>query len=263
MGRHGPASRGSTSASDVDRMETRHMAADTMRSPAPSARAAALTSLAALAAESIPGVDFASITVHVDGGFRTVAATDALANECDQLQYDVGEGPCVAAVTHERLVLVNDLVHAEPFSHYGPLAARRGVGSQAAVQLTHTDQVAGLNLYSRRRGAFDELTTHLVELFASYGAVLLRSAHQVEHLSRAVDSRQDIGAAVGILMERYGLDWDRAFGFLVRNSQHRNVKLRVLAQQVLDGSFRVESQDDPHPRSGGGIRLASQDLAAG
>ncbi|AWB92118.1 GAF and ANTAR domain-containing protein [Aeromicrobium chenweiae] len=241
------------------------MPAGTMQSCAPSAPATALESLASLAAENIPGVDFASITVHSDGGFRTIAATDELADECDQLQYDAGEGPCVAAVTRERLVLVNDLVHGEAFSHYGPLAARRGVGSQAAVQLTRTDQVAGLNLYSRQPGAFDELTIRIVELFASYGAVLLGYAHQLEHLRKAVDSRQVIGAAVGILMERYGIDWDRAFAFLVRNSQNRNVKLRLLAQQVLDGTFRTESREDPRTSAGHGIvsRFASHEMAAG
>lgn len=233
------------------------MAADTMRSAALSARTSALESLAAMAAQNIPGVDCASITVHNAGGFRTVAATDELADECDQLQYDAGEGPCVAAVTHERLVLVNDLAGAEPFSRYGPLAARRGVGSQAAVQLTRTDQVTGLNLYARQPDAFDRPTIQMVEMFATYGAVLLEHARQVEHLNRAVDSRQDIGAATGVLMERYGVDRDRAFAFLVRNSQNRNVKLRVLAEQVLDGTFRTEKPYEARTDLGLGVASRS------
>lgn len=212
------------------RVPSAHLSAD---------RARALDSVVALAAETIPGVDSASVTVTVDGSFRTVAATSHLADECDQIQYDIGQGPCVAAVTHERIVLSNDLAREVRFSGYGPLAARRGVGSQAAVQLIHAGQAAGLNLYARKTGAFAGATIHLVELIARHGAALLEHAHEVEHLRTALESRQDTGAAVGILMERYGIDQDRAFDLLVRHSQNSNIKLRVLARQVLDGTFQA------------------------
>ena len=104
----------------------------------------------------MPGVDFASITVlSADHPLHTVAATDPLASEVDALQYDLGEGPCLAAVTEQRFVLVNKVADGDPYPRYGPKAAERGVGAQAAIQLSHHGEPAGLNLYARTPDAFD------------------------------------------------------------------------------------------------------------
>jgi ANTAR domain len=46
-------------------------------------------------------------------------------------------------------------------------------------------------------------------------------------------SAVDIGKAVGILMERYRLDSDRAFQLLVRTSQDSNTKLRDVAAGII------------------------------
>jgi GAF domain-containing protein len=206
--------------------------------PERSAREAALQLLATSAAGNVPGVDFASVTVHYpDGSMSTVASTDPLAELADSFQYELGEGPCYAAVTDERFVLVNDLAAADRFPRYAPSVVALGLGAQAAIQLLHNGERAGLNLYARTAGAFDRSTVQMAELFATHAAALLGYARQVEHLSEALHTRTDIGMAVGILMERYSIDRDRAFGFLTRNSQHRNIKVRVLAQQIIDGTF--------------------------
>jgi GAF domain-containing protein len=209
------------------------------------ARDKALESLAASAVANIPGVDFASVTLYgVDETLRTVAATDPLAEQTDAIQYDLREGPCYAAVTHERLVLVNDVASSGDFPRYGVKAAALGVGSQAAIQLVHHGDRAGLNLYARQRQAFDRSTVQFAELFASQAAALLDYAVQVEQLSEALHTRTDIGTAVGILMERYDIDRNQAFAFLLRNSNDRNIKLRVLAQDVMDGRFESTASED-------------------
>jgi len=213
---------------------------------APEARDEALRGLAASATHNIPGVDFVSITVHAaDDTYRTVATTDPLGDRLDALQYDLREGPCYAALTDDRFVLANDLASSSEFPRYAVRAAELGVGSQAAVQLLHNGERAGLNLYARRRCAFDRSTVQLAELFATQAAGLLEYAMQVEQLSEALHTRTDIGTAVGILMERYGLDRTQAFAFLVRNSNDRNIKIRVLAQRLIDGAFQ-----DPADRGG-------------
>lgn len=71
-----------------------------------------------------------------------------------------------------------------------------------------------------------------------------RDAEQVEQLSEALHTRTDIGIAVGIVMERYGIDRNRVVAYLVRHSSERNVKLRLLAQQVIADTFRSTAQDD-------------------
>ena len=206
---------------------------------------AALDTLTASAADNIPGVDCASITVNrPDQPLRTMAASDPLAAQADSLQYELREGPCYAAVTDERFVLINDMADAAEFPSYGPKALALGVGAQAAVQLIHNGESAGLNLYSHTARAFDHSTVHLAELFANQGAVLLGYDAQVEQLSNALHSRTDIGTAVGIIMERYGIDQPRAFAFLVRNSQTRNIKVRVLAHHVIAGTFQSTPSED-------------------
>jgi len=221
------------------------MSAQALSSHEQSAREAALASVAASAAGNIPGVDFVSITVHEDDDtLYTAASTDSLAEQADALQYELREGPCYAAVTDGRFVLVNDMAAAVEFPRYAPRVLGFGVGAQAAIQLVQGTQRAGLNLYARTAGSFDRSTVQFAELFASHAGALLGYAEQVEQLSEGLHARTDIGTAVGILMQRYGVDRHQAFAFLARNSQNRNIKVRLLAQQVIDGTFQSTATED-------------------
>ena len=210
----------------------------------PASRDAALRSIAVSAAANIPGVDFASITLQeAHERLRTLAATDPLAEDgCPSVR--AGRGPCYAAVTEDRFVLVNDVSATMAFPRYGSRAAEHGIGAQAAIQLVHNGDRAGLNLYSRRQEVFDRSTVQFAELFATQAAALLQYAVQVEQLGEALHTRTDIGTAVGIVMERYSIDRNSAFAFLVRNSSNRNLKLRLLAQQVIDGTFESTPAED-------------------
>lgn len=224
-------------------------------------RAGALHQLVEVAAANLIGADFASISIrHNDGTLQTMAATHPLAHELDEVQYRLSEGPCLAAVAEARFVLINDMTDASEFPRYAPQAAARGVGSQLAMQLVQDGEHAGLNVYALRRDAFDHTTVMMAELFAAQAAMILGYAKQVEGLGYAVHSRQDIGTAVGMVMERYGLDQSRAFGYLVRLSQTRNVKLRLIARELISGTFSesvTEGRQEPHPYPTGGERHSS------
>jgi hypothetical protein len=221
------------------------VSSDTSSSPDRRAREAVLESLTVSAADNIPGVDFASITIYgKEGTLRTIGATDPMADLLDALQYELREGPCYAAVTHERFVLVNDLAADGRFPRYAPRAAEHGVGSQTAFQLVHNGDRAGLNLYAHSPGAFDHSTIHFAELFGTQAALVLSFAKQVEHLSEALHTRTDIGTAVGIVMERYSISREQAFAFLIRNSNDRNVKVRTLALDVINGTFQSTPDED-------------------
>jgi hypothetical protein len=206
---------------------------------------AALKILADSAAGNIPGTDFVSITVRrPNQPLSTVAATHGLAEQADTLQYQLREGPCYAAVTRDRFVLVNDMASSADFPRYGPQAVRLGIGAQAAIQLLHDGETAGLNLYALTAGAFDRATMQMAELFATQAGALLGYAAQVEQLSEALHTRTDIGTAVGIVMERYGIDRHQAFAFLTRSSNAREIKVRDLAQQVIAGTFESTPHED-------------------
>ncbi len=94
---------------------------------------------------------------------------------------------------------------------------------------------ASLNLYSVRPVEMDDEMLEVARLFASSAGGALGLVQQVRQLEEAAESRRRIGQAVGIVMERYQLDEDRAFAFLVRLSQNMNLKLRAVAEQVVQG----------------------------
>jgi hypothetical protein len=222
------------------------MAAQSPATPAPSSREEALASLATSAAANIPGVDYVSITVHrADDSLYTAASSHQQADVADAWQYELHEGPCFAAVNDQRFVLVNDLATTTEFPRYAPRAVELGMAAQAAIQLMDDGKKqAGLNLYARKAGCFDQSALQMAELFATQAGAILGYAEQVEQLGVALHTRTDIGTAVGILMERYGIDRQRAFALLTRHSQDRNIKVRVLANQVIYGTFKVTADEE-------------------
>jgi len=94
--------------------------------------------------------------------------------------------------------------------------------------------LGGLNLYSTSDEEIDPGVESMAEVFAAHAAVALGRARQVGDLQEALVSSRTIGTAIGIVMERYQLDRDRAFAFLARASSQGNIKLRDVAQEVVD-----------------------------
>jgi GAF domain-containing protein len=196
---------------------------------------ATLAQITTAAVEVLPNVQLSSITVrHRDGTLTTVAPTDDLLLRLDGEQYRLQEGPCYEAATDERQVVSSDLGADPRFPRYGAAAVAEGIRAQIGVRLFDSPTSHGaLNLYSERVGAFDDIGS-LSELFAHQAGQAVAYAQEVGNLAEAVRTRTSIGQAVGIVMERYGLNDERAFAFLQRLSSHRNVKLRLVAQEIVD-----------------------------
>jgi GAF domain-containing protein len=196
---------------------------------------ATLAQITTAAVEVLPNVQLSSITVrHRDGTLTTVAPTDDLLLRLDGEQYRLQEGPCYEAATDERQVVSSDLGADPRFPRYGAAAVAEGIRAQIGVRLFDSPTSHGaLNLYSERVGAFDDIGS-LSELFAHQAGQAVAYAQEVGNLAEAVRTRTTIGQAVGIVMERYGLNDERAFAFLQRLSSHRNVKLRLVAQEIVD-----------------------------
>lgn len=196
------------------------------------------------AVEVLPDVEYASITVkHSDGRLETIAPTDTLIVDLDAAQYDFQEGPCYEAATETLHVTAPHLAQDVRFPEYGPVAVAAGIEAQAGIRLFEAPAYDGaLNLYSPRAGVFEDLAG-IGLLFAHHAAVALAYAQEIDQLRAAVETRQLIGQAVGVTMERYGLNEARAFGFLSRLSQDNNVKLRVIAQRLLDNAVEQGSGD--------------------
>ena len=198
----------------------------------------ALHSLAMSAASNITGVDFASVSVRrQDQTLDTVAATDALAIRLDTLQYELQEGPCYAAVTDERFVVVNDLAAPDgPYPRFGPRAVEAGVRAQTAIQLAHNGEQAGLNLYARVAGRV-LLLHHAVGRAVSRARPRSCSATPVRSAAWAGTAEQTRHRHRGRHHDATLRSGPRpGFGFLFRLSQDRNIKLRTIAQQVIEGT---------------------------
>ena len=194
-----------------------------------------LHELVHMAGRSIAGVDHVGISVlHDDGRIETLAATDDLVLKLDHLQYDLDEGPCISAIRQEGVVFVNHADQEQRWPRFMAQAARLGLRSQMGIRLyANSETVGGLNLYATRGAGIDAEMVHVASLFASHAALALGKARTEDHLKRGMASHQRIGVAVGIIMERYHLDENRAFEYLSRVSQNSNTKLRDIADEVV------------------------------
>jgi GAF domain-containing protein len=118
---------------------------------------------------------------------------------------------------------------------WGPRAQALGVGSLLATRLSHADRTLGsLNLYSRSAREFTVDDRDFAHVFAAHATPALMAVRERHNLRMALDARTLIGQAQGILMERFGLDAPRAFSVLRRYSQTHNVKLREVAEEVVE-----------------------------
>jgi GAF domain-containing protein len=196
------------------------------------------------AVKVLPQVDSASITLlHSDGTLETKAPTSQALVELDAHQYALREGPCYFAATSQPVVVSWNLAADDRFPSYGPLAVDSGIRSQAGLRLFSGSKAQGaLNLYSSRPGAFEDFD-ELGALFATQAGTAIAYATEISNLKDALATRTTIGQAVGITMERYAMTDDRAFAFLTRVSQQRNVKLRLVAQEMIaDSEQRGEDE---------------------
>ncbi|MGZ4455742.1 MAG: GAF and ANTAR domain-containing protein [Nocardioides sp.] len=195
-----------------------------------------LRSIVESARLSVPGFDHVGISlIDARGRIETKAATDDLVWELDRLQYDVGEGPCVSAMREVPVVAVPHAADEGRWPAFMPPAVALGLRAQLAVRLflDENGSMGALNLYSTSRDTIDPDAENIADLYAAHAAVALDKTRTVEHLNAALHSRGVIGQAIGIVMERYRLDEDTAFAYLLRVSSQGNTKLRDIADELV------------------------------
>ena len=206
-----------------------------------------------LAAGAVDACDMASISIRErNGTIHSAAATHEKIVHLDEVQYETGQGPCIAAATEaaqageNRIFQVADTASDGTWPDFSRAAAGSGVGSLAAFALVMEGRAVGaLNLYSTRPEAFGEDDLNEGAIFAAHAAVVLVNARalsdarrEVDELYEALDTRDTIGRAKGILMEREGVTDEQAFEILKRLSQHLNVKLREVAREIAESPSR-------------------------
>ena len=207
---------------------------------------ATLDEIVGAAVALIPGCDEASISVVV--GRRAVtshAPSSDLPRTVDALQESLGQGPCLDAAYEHETVRVADMASETRWPEFSKAALAAGAAGMLSLQLfVEGDNLGALNLFSRSAGAFDDESEHIGLMFAAHAAVAYAAAQQQVGMHRVIASRQLIGQAQGILMERHKLTSDQAFALLIRVSQKRNIKLREIAESlVLSGRLEIAGQE--------------------
>ena len=191
--------------------------------------------IAERAVQIVPGCDHCGLSLsrrrHRLG---SAAATSALAEKCDALQFELGEGPCLETVWETEAHLTEDTGSETRWPRWAPGVAEHGVGSVLSIPLsTSTETLGALNLYADRTHGFASDDIDLAVIYAVHAANAMSAALMVQGLETAVHSRHLIGVAQGILMQNYRIDMEQAFELLRRYSSHGNVKLREVAEHVV------------------------------
>lgn len=197
---------------------------------------------------TIDGCSGAGISFLQGDEIVTPVWTEPKVLEVDTMQYTTGQGPCLDAIARGESFYAEDLLTDPRWPSFGPMAAEAGMRSLLSFCLFGEATLGALNLYAGLPRAFGATDRAKGLIFATHAGVALAAARELEettqalaietkrlqNLHGALASRQVIGRAEGILMQRELITADEAFDLLRRASQHLNTKLRAVAQYVVD-----------------------------
>jgi GAF domain-containing protein len=209
------------------------------------------------------GVLSCGMTMRSNGRPVTVACSDPLAAQVDEVQYALDDGPCLHAMRDGHVVRIEDTANKARWPEFEAQAASHGIRSCLSLPLKSGPPNSGgrpvgaLNLYARTASAFGAAEARRAENFAenASGALTLaiRMASRtalIEQLRSSLTSRTVIDQALGIIMARERCGQDRAFAILRTASQHSNVKLREIAAAIVT-DVSGEPPQPPPPFEGG------------
>ena len=195
-----------------------------------------LVDVTAAAKELIPGVDGAGVLLVGKGGtHQTLAPTCDVMFKLDELQMTTGEGPCLQAALDEIVIRTDDFRNEPRFPNYAPKVVELGLLSALSLKLYTADRTAGaLNLFGYEPRPWNSEAETIGMVLAAHAASAILASRESEQLQSALSTRDRIGQAKGIIMERFKIDDVRAFEMLRKLSQDTNTKLVDVAHRVID-----------------------------
>ena len=211
-----------------------------------------LAEIVLAAVATVPHADAGGVSLTEDGTIIARGPTDPIISKLDRLQTELHEGPCITAIDEppvDGIVVARDLAgtDAARWPLFAPQAVEAGYRSIMSTELsTDGGMRAALNLYAAAPDVFDTEARQIAGLFAVQAATLLYGSQKVAQMQRAVVSRDVIGQAKGILMERFTVDDDEAFQMLVHSSQDTNIKLVDVARWLRNEAARRRTEHGPH-----------------
>jgi hypothetical protein len=200
------------------------------------------------AAESVPGAQYAGITVtQRRRRSETVAATHRYPVMLDEIQSRYQQGPCLTAAALHDSVRIDDLgtddrwpLYREDALKQTPIRSILSFG-----MFSEGGTTAALNFYAEPVNAFDDGSVNLGLIFATHTALVWNMTRRDQQFRSALVSRDIIGQAKGRLMERFDIGAAEAFELLKQMSQESNTPLAQIAQWVITGNRPLLSK---HPR---------------
>jgi GAF domain-containing protein len=205
-----------------------------------------LTEVATLAVQAIPGADGAGLTLIEADRADTIVKSAPFVREVDDIQYRLGEGPCISAAAQREPIRSGSLGGDHRWPRFGPRVGRLGVHSVLSLPLIGAEQVVGaMNVYAHGKDAFDERSEQLGRLYAVAAAIAVQNAQilaQTQRLAAQLQSvmttRAVIDQAIGILMSRSGVTAEEAVTRLRVLSQRGHTKMAVVAAGVVSEAVR-------------------------
>jgi GAF domain-containing protein len=193
-----------------------------------------LQSIVQAAARIVPGARWAGISVIQGRIVISQVPTSALVAELDQLQTDLNEGPCLSALREHHTVHIEDMSAETRWPAFAREAQQRGVLSSLSFQLfVRSENLGSLNHYGDAPGVFTEESVLVGEILAQHAAVAMVGAANATQFRDALATRDIIGQAKGMLMQRQKLTGIQAFRLLTSASQETNMKLVDVARWLV------------------------------
>jgi transcriptional regulator with GAF, ATPase, and Fis domain len=196
---------------------------------------ATFQSVTSACVDLIPGVDFADVLLIAGAEqFQSIAATEQLATQVDDLQQQFREGPCLDAALGDGMVRSNDLGNEARWPRFARAAVQAGVASMLSFHLyTHKTQLGALNMFGRKPDGFGAEAETLGAMLATHAAIAVMAANKEHQFRSALASRDIIGQAKGMVMERFNVDAVRAFELLTKLSQDTNTRVADIAADIV------------------------------
>ncbi|MCM6779004.1 GAF and ANTAR domain-containing protein [Nocardia sp. CDC159] len=212
---------------------------------------AALAVISSLAVDVLPPSCGAGISLLDDRGCRTTsAATDPIVERADLVQYELGEGPCLSAWADHVLIRIDNLGREQRWPQWVPRAVDLGLAASLSAPVLAAGQCLGaIKVYSQRPHAYGATGESLLRRFAEQTSILLVHMHTAQtaqrlsaDLQHALQTRDTIAVARGILVARHRIDPDHAYRRLIDLSEREHLSLRQIAQRIVDSSARPAEQ---------------------
>ena len=204
---------------------------------------AKLETIVAIAKRTVAGCDAAGIVLLIQGEPVSTAVTDRLAVEIDLVQYQTGQGPCLAAIAESQVIRIDVVERERRFSRFAPGAVAHDINSVLSIPLAVNGEAVGaFNLYSHRVNAFDEQSEQAARPLADYAAeaisrspLYVYSLDMVEGLLETMESRALISQATGVIMVTDRCRSEEALDRLRDLALAGGVSMRTAAEHVIAG----------------------------